>query len=307
MLGQKLIALPPFYSKITPLQCAVLHALTYADIFDYPLTAVEVHRYLTGVKASYEQTSLALSDANLREGAIAQRGDYYILRGREAIVETRMQRRSTSGHLWQHAQYYGHILAALPFVRMVAVTGSLAMDNIDASADIDYFIVAARGRLWISRAISLLVVHIAKFAGVTLCPNYFVSENALLLPDRSLYTAHELVQMIPLSEIVIYNEMRRLNTWTDQYLPNAQGTPELFTKLNRPSRWQFPLEVLLNLFPMKYFEAWEMKRKIKKLSHEQSFSPEAHFSAEVCKGHANGHGQQTEAALDERLKRLGWA
>ncbi len=50
-----------------------------------------------------------------------------------------------------------------------------------------------------------------------------------------------------------------------------------------------------------------MKRKVEKLSRKQSFSPEAYFSAAVCKGHADRHGQKTELALDERLKGLGLA
>ena len=227
--------------------------------------------------------------------------------GREAIIETRTRRKSVSRRSWQDAKYYGRILAALPFVRMVAFTGSLAMENVNESGDIDYFIVTSCGRLWTCRAMSICIVHIARFVGVHLCPNYFVAENALLLPDRSLYTAHELVQMIPLSGIEIYNEMRRLNTWTDEYLPNAQGTPELFTEIKGPYCWQFLLEVLLNLLPIKYFEAWEMKRKVEKLSRKQSFSSEACFSAEVCKGHIDRHRQKTEAALDERLKGLGLA
>jgi hypothetical protein len=295
------------YIETTSLRRAILHTLAYADVFDYPLTACEVHRYLTGVKASYEEVSQALNEVDFWHGLLARTEPYFTLYRREAISQTRARRKSVSRRLWQDAKFYGRILAALPFVRMVAVTGSLAMENVNESGDIDYFIVTSCGRLWTCRAMSLLIVHIAKLVGVTLCPNYFVAKSALVLSDRSLYAAHELVQMIPLDGIEIYNEMRRLNGWTDEYLPNAQGTPELFTDIEHPSRWQFLLEALLNLLPIKYFEAWEMKRKIEKLSRKQSFSPEAHFSAEVCKGHANRHGQKTELALNERLKGLGLA
>jgi hypothetical protein len=299
------LTLQSAYIETIPLQRAILHTLAYADIFDYPLTAVEVHRYLTGAKVSYEEVSQILNEVGLWRGLITRTESYFTLCGREAIIETRARRKPASRRLWQEAKFYGRILAALPFVRMIAVTGSLAMENVNESGDIDFFIVTTRGRLWTCRAMALLIVHIAKLTGVTLCPNYFVAENALMLPDRSLYAAHELVQMIPLSEIETYNEMRCLNTWTDEYLPNAQGTPELFTGIKGPDRWQSPLEVLLNLLPIKYFEAWEMKRKVEKLSRKQSSGPEVCFSAEVCKGHTNRHGQKTELALYERLKGLG--
>ncbi len=293
--------------ETTPLQSAILHTLAYADVFDYSLTACEVHRYLIGAKVSHEEVLKALNEVDLWHGLLTRTERYFTLSGREAIVETRTRRKSVSRRLWQDAKFYGRILAALPFVRMVAVTGSLAMENVNENGDIDYFIVTTCGRLWTCRAMSICIVHIARFVGVHLCPNYFVAENALLLSDRTLYTAHELVQMIPLSGIEIYNEMRRLNKWTDEYLPNAQGMPELFTEIKRVSRWQRLLEILLNLLPIEYFEAWEMKRKIEKLSRKQSFNPEAYFSGEMCKGHANRHGQKTELALYERLKGLGLA
>ena len=57
---------------------------------------------------------------------------------------------------------------------------------------------------------------------ITLCPNYFLAESALRLSTQNLYTAHELTQMVPLFGLPVYQAMRRLNTWTDRFLPNAQ-------------------------------------------------------------------------------------
>jgi hypothetical protein len=298
------LSLQPADIETTSLRRAILHTLAYADIFDYPLTVREVHRYLTGVKASHEEVSQALNDVRLWQGLITRTESCFTCFGREALIKTRTRRKSASKRLWKDAKLYAAILTRLPFVRMVAVTGSLAMNNINEKGDIDYFIVTAPGRLWTCRALVVLIVRIARLFGVSLCPNYFIAESALALSDHSLYAAHELVQMIPLSGIEIYNEMRRLNPWTDEYLPNAQGAPELFTEFRPPSSWQRRFESLLNALPVQWFEVWERKRKIKKLSRQQPFNPEACFSAKVCKGHADRHGQRTKAALHERLKRL---
>ena len=81
---------------------------------------------------------------------------------------------------------------------------------------------AEPGRLWLCRGMVILLVRLARQLGHTLCPNYFLSERALALAEQSLYTAHELVQMVPVAGMPTYRTMRRLNQWADRFLPNAQ-------------------------------------------------------------------------------------
>lgn len=281
----------------------VFHTLAYADIFDYPLTAPEVYRYLTSMKASPEEVNRALAEKTL----FAQVENYFTLRGREEIVETRKRRAEIASQLWPKAIRYGRILALLPFVRMVAVTGSLAMNNADEGKDVDYMIVTAPNYLWTCRALSLLVARLAKLEGVSLCPNYLVTTRAMKLKERSLYVAHELAQMIPLSGMEIYSEIRRLNVWIDDYLPNALIEPEIpqgLKRLEKPSALQRVLELLSHLPFGQWFENWEMNRKIARLTREQSSSFESYFSADVCKGHIDRHKQKTENAIEEKLEQI---
>jgi hypothetical protein len=188
---------------------------------------------------------------------------------------------------------------------MVAITGSLAMKNTDEGKDVDYMIVTAPGHLWTCRALSLLVARFAKLDGVSLCPNYLVTTNAMDLKERSLYVAHELAQMIPLSGIEIYREMWRLNSWVHDYLPNALIEPEIpqgMQPVKSYSVFQKALEIFLGLPIGNWLEKWEMDRKIARLAREQSSSFESYFSAEVCKGHIDRHGQKTEYVLSKRLQ-----
>lgn len=281
---------------------SVFHTLAYADVFDYPLTAPEVYRYLTSEKASFEEVAQALADETL----FTRIGDYFTLRGREEIVETRKRRAEVAARLWGKAARYGRIIASLPFVRMVAITGSLSMNNTDEGKDVDYMIVTAPNRLWICRALSLLVARFARLEGVRLCPNYLVTTNALTLNERSLYVAHELAQMIPLSGIDMYREMLRLNDWIYEHLPNATGIPESPWTVRQNDRRSFIQQILEAIFSLPFgdwLENWERNRKIKKLTREQSSSSESYFSADVCKGHIDRHGENISTAFAVRMQK----
>jgi predicted nucleotidyltransferase len=280
---------------------SVFHTLAYADVFDYPLTAREVYRYITSPDASFEDINQQLENNDF----FSNIEEFYTLRGREEIVETRRRRTEVARQLWPRAVRYGGLIASLPFVKMVAVTGSLAMGNTDEGKDIDYLIVTAPNHLWTCRALALLVTRLAKLEELNLCPNYLITTNALELAERSLYVAHELAQMIPLSGMEIYDEIHRLNSWMADYLPNSLIAPEMpdGVKLMQKSHLiQKALEILFRFPFANRLEKWEMERKIARLTHEQSSSFESYFSADVCKGHIDKHGQKTESAVQERLK-----
>ena len=282
---------------------AVFQTLAYADVFDYPLTAYEVYRYLGFVDTTLEEVTEVLGRSTLFSNV----AEYYTLRGREEIIGTRKRRAAIARRLWSKASRYGRIIAALPFVRMVAVTGSLAVDNAEAGGDIDFMIVTAPNRLWSCRALSLLVARFARWEGIQLCPNYLVTTNALVLEERSLYVAHEVAQMVPLSGLDVYRELRRLNGWTDDFLPNASSAPVIpheGTPLQGRSLVKVFLEFLFGLPLGDWFERWEMNRKIARLQREQSSSQESYFSPDICKGHVDRHGQSIETAFAVRLQKI---
>ncbi len=283
------------------LEWAILRTLVYADLFDYPLILPEIHRYLIAVPAPLFEVNQSLRRSPWLADRIAERRGLWMLRGREHLSELRPQRAAAAARLWPHALRYGRILAAFPYVRMVAVTGALAVDNVEDGDDIDYLIVTATGRLWLCRAMVIGLVRWAARAGIALCPNYFLSERALALEDRNLFTAHELAQMIPIAGERIYWRMRALNAWTIRFLPNAGGPPWKIELTSASWRWiTAGLEALGHTPLGAWLEAWEMRRKIRRFNARPG--GETRFDPDHCQGHFNGHGQRTLAAFAERLR-----
>ena len=70
---------------------SIISTIAYFDIFDYPLTAWEIWKYLYGVRAQYIDIVNKLDDL-ASEGGIETRNGFYFLPKRNAIVNVRLER-----------------------------------------------------------------------------------------------------------------------------------------------------------------------------------------------------------------------
>ncbi len=288
------------------LHAAILQTLVYSDIFNFPLTAAEIHRYLISCKVSQAEVSAALNSAGLRRQIISD-GEYYALPRRQELFGLRRKRAALAAQLWPQALRIGRIIANLPFVRMVAVTGALVSDNVEPNADLDYLIVTKPGWLWLCRAMVLALGRVLNALGakVEICPNYLLTERSLSLQDEDLFSAQELTRMVPISGLDIYASMRSLNRWADEFLPNATGAPRELLIGHGQIAWLKRLtETILSALPLSWLEHWEMERKIAKFSRQNKWNDEIRFSADLCKGHFDGHKVQTDRAFKNRLAML---
>jgi len=120
-------------------------------------------------------------------------------------------------------------LRLIPTIKMVAVTGALAMENSDKEDDVDLLIVTAKNRLWFSRG---LVVTFLRFFGLyrrprkiknMICPNMLLDEEHLVVhkKEQDLFSAHEVCQLKVLWEKDgIYQKFVKENQWAKRFLPN---------------------------------------------------------------------------------------
>jgi hypothetical protein len=272
---------------------AILHTLVYADLFDYPLRAKEIHRYLSGHAASLSAVEEVLQQNDRLGEHVGAASPFWFLAGREHLVRLRREREAFSNLLWREAMRYGRMMAAIPFVRMVSITGSLAMNNVSSpDDDIDLLIVAAENRVWLARGMAILIVHFARRFGVELCPNYVVAENRLELAEPSLYTAHEIAQLIPVSGLETYHRILACNAWSASYLPNI--SPRL-ARVREPGTvvrlGQQVLEATLSGRLGDAVEARERELKIPRLRQiaKQRGGRGATYAPDLCKGHADDH------------------
>ncbi len=286
---------------------AILRTVLYADVFDFPLTAAEIHHFLINCPISLGTVQASLSNSAYLAEYLEVDGEYYALRGRGTLIAERRTRDAASAQLWRLARRYGHVLAHLPFVRMVAITGSLAMRNAKSDKDdIDYFVVTLPGRVWLTRLMIVAVVKFAKWRGAWLCPNFVVAKTALSMDRHDLYMAHEITQAIPLAGWDIYRALREANAWVAALLPNA--TQPFYREADlRPQGVGRALQYLGECFlrgPLGAFlESWEQRRKQRKFAQQiRDSQSAAQLDDQQIKGHFKDHGYPSIQKYEARLR-----
>jgi hypothetical protein len=296
------VSLPPPPS--TAIERAILRTVAYSDVFDYAPSADEVHRYLDTTSATAGAVRRAID--GLVPGWLCADNDAVALAGREELLALRRRRLETARRLWPAAVRWGRALGRLPFARMVALTGALAVDNVEPGADLDYLIVTEPGRVWLCRSLAIQTVRVARLRGLVLCPNWLLAADALELERHDLFVARNLVQMVPLAGVKVYRRMREANAWTRTYLPNADGPPRPVTGVERARGLAARgVESLLRTGIGSTIEGWERRRKRREILARSGSNPELVLDRRQCKGHVDAHGQKVLHAYAERLQALG--
>lgn len=291
------------------LEAAIMRTVLYADVFKFAMTVEEIHHFLITDQAIALETvrDTLNTSVYLRERLCIADG-YVALEGE--LIALRIDRANISAQVWPQALKYGHWLARLPFVRLVALTGALAMHNPSGvDDDLDYLLVTARGRVWIARGFAVLLVRLARRRGVILCPNYVVAEDALAQGRRDLYIAHEVTQAVPLYGHTLYEALRAANPWTDTHLPNACRA---FRSEPEPALSGFwfgvkrLVEIALSQKLGDILERWEYQRKLKRFSRKLSTPHSAAaLDTSQVKGHFQDHGHPVLRHYEERLQQYG--
>jgi hypothetical protein len=215
----------------------ILATICYYDCLNYPLTSFETWKYL--IQADYcninegdsDIVSLAevvayLENEELRRLVDFDRG-FYFLRGRNEIVDRRLRGNKTAILKTKKMRKFIWFLRFVPFVRMIGVTGRLAMKTAQSQSDWDLLVVLRGGRIWTGRTFFTVATHIlgkrryGKKIRNRFCLNYFVTDKTLEITNKDLFSANEYFFMFPIFDSGnIFEKFQNANMWIKKFHPN---------------------------------------------------------------------------------------
>ncbi len=217
-----------------PVESAIVQTLIYFEMFSYPLTDREVWQF-----ASYDPTekgdarpevSFEVFRGKLQQlveqGIVYVYQGYYQTRNHPEWVERRRDNNRRADTLLPVARRMARLIAAFPYIRAVFVSGSMSKHSMKPDSDIDFFLITTPGRLWLARTLLVVFKKLFLFnSHKYFCINYFIDTEHLAIEEKNLFTAIEMVTLLPMYGSDGYHSFCRHNDWAWHTFPNCPQRP----------------------------------------------------------------------------------
>ena len=252
----------------------ILATIAYFDLFHYPLTMDEIYLYLP-VKCCEGEFEYTLRGLVI-DRMVYHFDKFYTLKNEYFLVERRLKGNARATRMIGTAKKVSNLLVRFPFVKGIAISGSLSKNFADEDSDIDLFIITAKNKLWIARTLmhcfkklTFLVKREHYF-----CMNYYIDEEELQIREKNIFTAIEIATLMPLHGDTTFEYFYAANNWMRSYVPNkymrlSTAKPLKRSWLKRAFEWIFnnrlgnALDTLLMRITA---QRWDKKRQQKKLN-----------------------------------------
>ena len=141
-------------------EAAIARSVLYASLFDYPLTLAQLRYTLVESIQTPSEIRAAYEQSEALRGAIEYQDGFFFPRGRSHLVDERRQREERSRVFLARHRMFVRLVCAMPYVKMVALSGSIAHLNLERDGDLDLCIVTKGCHVW---SVAVAVVLLAKF------------------------------------------------------------------------------------------------------------------------------------------------
>jgi len=313
----------------TELEHAILKTICYFDLFDFPLTPLEIYKYLFSGGQSFALLEIERALPAIKSLEFSQ--GFYFLKNRDAIVATRKQRYLLAQNKIKKARPYLWLLSRLPFVRQIYIVNNLAILNSQVNSDIDLSIVSQNNHLWTCRFFCALLMKLlnkrpnAKSAKDKICLSFFCTEQSLNFETMAyeddvhfIYWTSQFLpiynnrQAIPARNAThsvaggLNNQFEENRNWLKKYLPNIYGieTNQRWTIQSR----SFFKNLWEKLLP-RFCETFLKKIQIKAFPSQMIEQAKTHpkdiiLSDQVLKFHTKDNRLDIKSQLEAKIKAL---
>lgn len=209
---------------MTDNELAIARSVIYASLFDYPLTLDQLHYGLIESDQTPSEIFATFGGSDQLQHVVDYRDGFFFPIGRDELVAERRHREARSRAFLQRYGRVLRLICAVPFTRMVALSGSIAHLNLERGGDLDLFIVTRGRHVW---TVAVTVLLLTKCLGRrrTVCANLVLADSRLALEQQDLFTANQVIHLKPLIGDELLDDFLAANPFVRQLYPNARAWP----------------------------------------------------------------------------------
>jgi hypothetical protein len=199
---------------VTTREIAIARSVVYASLFDYPLTLEQLHYALIESDQTRPEILAVYDGSALLQDIIEYRDGFFFPRGRDELIAERRRREARSDLFLAQHRLALRLICALPFTRLVALSGSIAHRNLEPNGDLDLFIVTRGPRVWTVTVMLLLLTRLLRQRR-TICANFLVADSHLAVDQPDLFTANQVIHLQPIAGAEMIERLRAANPFVD--------------------------------------------------------------------------------------------
>jgi len=205
---------------MTRSELAIARTVVYASLFDYPLTIGQLHESLLESTQTPSEILASYGASDALRRVVEYRDGFFFPAGRENLVAERRHREARSRAFLKRYRRILRAICAVPFTRMVALSGSIAHLNLERGGDLDLFIVTRGPHVWTVAVTVLLLTKLLHRRRVV-CANLVLADSRLSLEQHDIFTANQVIHLKPLVGDELLDEFVAANPFVRRFYPNA--------------------------------------------------------------------------------------
>ena len=207
---------------VTTREIAIARTVIYASLFDYPLTLEQLHHSLIESDQTRPEILAVYEGSEILHDIVEYRDGFFFPMGRGDLVAERRRREARSDAFLARHRLALRLVCALPFTRLVALSGSIAHRNLEPNGDLDLFIVTRGPRVWTVTVMLLILTRLLRRRR-TVCANFVLADSHLAVDQQDLFTANQVIHLRPLAGGELLERFRAANPFVARFYPNSAG------------------------------------------------------------------------------------
>ena len=306
--------------KVRQIEISILQTVSYFDIFNFPLTPIEIYKnlYLFNENISFSDFLYILECSEIIKKEISCKDGFYFIKNKDEIVQKRKEKYVFAYEKYKKALKYIKKLLNFSCFKSIMICNTLALENSNEESDIDLFIITEKNRIWTARFISVVISKILNLRPKKynqkdkICLSFYIDKENLNIEkvskNNNIYFIYWISQLVPIyDEENTFEKFFKENSWIKKYINNTLSFNTGYKRKIKLTNKNLFFRNIFNFIFKDGIEAMLKNIQIKKMNIEiknkLNINDDVFINNGIIKLHTNDRREKYKKEFDSRIKK----